>query len=370
MYCAYNQNGTAISPLVSWTDAQTLCDQWLNMRSWAPASSAEYNYVTRAFPVASTNNTYGYWTLGGRAGINSKPYSLADDEGSAFMQSASINSPSVNYRPATGNDNCALGYGCAVGVVYSLGVPSLQYMDAALGLSIMCEGPKPGTNPPPAQPYPGFSGLPPAPATADQPGVSRVKIPSSKASLTIGRQACLAIVNNDAPFKIAFAAATAGGFTNSTGIVVQAGDVTVTDVAKACAAAASGRRSLLRWLLQSSSSSVTTTFDMLLPPGTSVEAATAANSKFSSQANSIYTSGQFGSNFQVTGASVTMGTPLSVDGPSDDDDKKRRLALGLGIGLGLGIPILIAIIVGIVLAMKRRGDQNVQPVAASSGGHE
>eukprot|EP00195_Chlamydomonas_chlamydogama_P000578 CAMPEP_0202920872 /NCGR_PEP_ID=MMETSP1392-20130828/77083_1 /ASSEMBLY_ACC=CAM_ASM_000868 /TAXON_ID=225041 /ORGANISM="Chlamydomonas chlamydogama, Strain SAG 11-48b" /LENGTH=884 /DNA_ID=CAMNT_0049614391 /DNA_START=111 /DNA_END=2766 /DNA_ORIENTATION=+ len=219
------------------------------------------------------------------------------------------------------------------------------------------------------------TGTPQTVSTGAQ-GQERLQIPSS-ASLTVSKVACNSIATNKASFIASFQAVTASGFSTSTGVSVSATDIEVSSVVTACAAT---RRGLLsgsllgpstgpkqgRELLQSGSS-VSVAFNIALPAGVSTDQAKTAGSTLAARSGTLYTSGQFASDFGVTAASLTVQDPVTAGSYSSTDggDKKKKLALGLGLGLGLGIPVLVALLVAVVLASKRRGAPAVAPAPAA-----
>jgi hypothetical protein len=192
-----------------------------------------------------------------------------------------------------------------------------------------------------------------------------------KTKLTLGTAAaCQSITNFPLPFLFQFNNATAtawnktmsskpelySGLPNGATPFMLPGD-TVSTVTPNCGTA--GRRSLLQ------GGSVDTAADANLPPGFTAQMASAASSSFSSNAQSAYISGQFASNYGVTGATVSVGDPVTNTYNSPSSSSNNNLAIGLGVGLGVGIPVLLGAGYAFYAWNKKQGAQVVAPSEAA-----
>jgi hypothetical protein len=130
------------------------------------------------------------------------------------------------------------------------------------------------------------------------------------------------------------------------------GDTVLTSFNPSCLT--SGRRSLL------ASSSIAVGANTNLPNGFTATEASAASTQFSSAATSAYNGSQFASNYGVTGASVSVGNPISNTyySPSSSNN---NLAIGVGVGVGVGVPVLAGAGFAAYYFTKKKGEQVVSP---------
>jgi len=340
----------------------------------------------------------GYWTAGVFTNLTTATVTKAlpayafggTSEINAFLQSTTIAaaSSSSNWLPTwaygdqglngtTYTGNFINGYGGAVGLTWTS--KGLEYVDAGFPLGVLCElfvGYLPPSPPvwPPKSPLPTNNDAPTAASTPRADGANYTYVPVA-ATLYMSAEGCANAEKYPKPFNYMYQDSTALAWnttqTNNQGTAyILAGDVTVLSNVPSCSS--TGRRlaessSATRRMLAdakaasgtSSGPNVAMTANVNLPNGYSATQAAALQSAFASACVSAYTSGQFASNYGITGASVTVSDPktaiYSVGGSSN------ALALGLGIGLGVGIPVLAAAIFGIYYLMKKRGDQEVAP---------
>jgi hypothetical protein len=259
--------------------------------------------------------------------------------------------------------NCRSGFGCAIGLTFNQS-GALQYVDAGLPMSVLCvsssSASPPPPAPPPADPPPTSNTAPPTSESVRPPGSQFVSL-SSKAKLFLSAAACNNIAQFPNPFKFQFQGATVLAWqrtvdklaiktTDGSSPYMLNGDIAVTNLATSCAK----RRSLL----QGASTSIDS--DSNLPNGVSLADAQRARGDFQAASRTAYTTGQFASNYAVTGAEVTVSEPVVKTAPSPSSSS-TNLALALGLGLGLGIPIVIGGAAGGYYVYSKRAAQDVVP---------
>jgi hypothetical protein len=364
-YCASTYDSSAASPNVNpfpWADASTICSQKMGASSVYIGTDLELAFIRTNFPLSA--NTIGYWTAGAKPGgdLNRPAYvtpTIPNTNSTAWLSSQTILPTTSMFNPVYpwpryGFDsnfvgNCASGNGCGVALVFSSAGSVLQYVDTAFSLSILCKAP---VNFPPASPYP--SSAPPTTSTPRVNGQEYVYLPIS-VKLLLGIGPCQQIQANPASFDFQFSTVTAGSWNGAVqNIPILDGDVPVTGHSYSCVA--SGRRSLFQ-----AGTSVSTNANTNMPPGVTATQANGNRAAFRNAALNSYQSGQFASNFGVTGAEMTVDPAVTATyySPSSSSSSNNNLALGLGLGLGLGIPILIGGGFGAYYWYKRRDAQQV-----------
>ncbi|GAX72631.1 hypothetical protein CEUSTIGMA_g87.t1 [Chlamydomonas eustigma] len=409
-YCALTSGVNSALPF-AWSDAERICETATNVNFTSPAtlvniaSADELNFLLASFPL--TNSTVGYWTAGVKShySVNASfflPPSgyLGGSSASMMMSNSSMMmmmSPSANTYLSTATiaaalnssswipgwaygdqglntstyfGNCLSGYGCGVALTYT--AQGLQYVDAGFPLGVLCKAYLATASPPPpilppASPLPTSNTAPPAATTTRIPGEVYQTLPMTVA-LTISATGCNNAQQYPAPFEYGFDDATAyawnmtmnntpslyAGLPNGSSPYMMTGDTVVTSFNPTCAS--SGRRSLFQ------SSSIALGANANLPNGFTAAMATSATAQFQSNAKSSYTSGQFASNYGVTGAVVTVLAPVSntYSSPSSSSSS-NNLAIGLGVGLGVGIPVIAGAGFAAYYFTKKKGEQVVNP---------
>lgn len=255
-------------------------------------------------------------------------------------------------------------------------------MDAGFPLGVLCKNfvgylpPSPPTWPPRA-PLPTTNDAPTAASTPREPGANYTYYPVT-ATLYMSAEGCNSADKFPKPFNYQYSDATALAWNrtqNSTGgsAYILTGDVAVSDGYPKASCSASGRKlaGSSRHLLADATASGGTTSgpsvamaaNVNLPPGFTVAQASAVQAKFAAACVQSYTSGQFASNYAITGASVTVSDPKTAiyTVPSSSSSSSNTLALGLGIGLGVGIPVIAGAAFAAYYFMKKREDQAVAP---------
>ena len=404
-YCAVTSGVGSALPF-AWADAARTC-QTTNA-SYAGnlvsiASADELKFLLTAFPL--TNSTVGYWTGGIYSNVSTVPYygwtqTTADN---TYLASATIAAAvsSTNWIPGwayadqglnatTYTGNCLNGYGCGVGLTWT--AQGLQYVDEGFPLGVLCKAyltplppSPPSTTPPPlppASPLPTNNTVPAQASTPRTPGSQYVVLPVT-ATLYMGYSFCINVQSYPAPFNYQFNDATALAWNNTqnnTGgtFWVMAGDVVVTSNVPNCvsapppsagrklsAASASSRRALLTSTSSagtSSGSNVAMGANVNLPPLCTLATAQGLVAAFSAAAVASYTSGQFASNYGITGASVTVSDPyVATYNVPSSSSSNNNLAIGLGVGLGVGIPVLAGAAFAAYYFTKKRTAQEVAP---------
>jgi hypothetical protein len=185
-------------------------------------------------------------------------------------------------------------------------------------------------------------------------------------NLFLSTAGCNSATNFPAPFKYQFTDSIAyawnitmnnspslhAGLLSGSSPYMLPGDTVVISFTPSCLT--SGRRSLL------ASSSIAVGANTNLPNGFTATEASAASTQFSSAATSAYTGSQFASNYGVTGASVSVGNPISNTyySPSSSNN---NLAIGVGVGVGVGVPVLAGAGFAAYYFTKKKGEQVVSP---------
>ena len=338
----------------------------------------------------------GYWTSGvfTNLTIAGPAYAFGgNSELNAYLQSATIAaaSSSNNWLPTwaygdqglngttTYTGNFINGFGGAVGLTWT--AMGLQYVDAGFPMGVLCEafvGYLPPSPPvwPPRSPLPTSDEAPTAASTPRVEGANYTYFPIA-ATLYMSAEGCASAAKFPKPFNYMYQDSTASAWNTTqtkTGgkAFILAGDVSVLSNVPSCAStgrklaqSSSATRRMLADVTETSggttANSVKMTANVNLPSGYSAADATKLQSDFAKACVSAYTSGQFASNYAITGASITVSDPKTAT--YTVPSSSNTLALGLGIGLGVGIPLLAAIAFAIYYFSSKRSAEKVTPVA-------
>ena len=239
---------------------------------------------------------------------------------------------------------------------------------------------------PPASPLPSSNEAPTAASTPRAPGSTYTYLPVT-ATLFMSPEACASVSKYPKPFSFQYSDATAAAWNNTqlaqtppgTAFVLP-GDVVVSEGFPKASCGASGRK-LIQSMAASSSRKVLATGDQSssagtssgpsvamaasvnLPTGFTVAQATALQSQFASACVKSYTSGQFASNYAITGASVTVSSPQTAVYSVPSSSSSNTLAIGLGVGLGVGIPVLAGVAFAAYYLSSKKAAEKVAPSA-------